>query len=201
MEVVVLAEDVSRDDSSEVHPVLRLVHTVLHIHHTLSISVALVGGVRRAVVNHLLVNRKRGLVREYAGGQTRHKLLDTSLVALLENIVVHHDVVPPKLHLMLHVRKQASNLSSQVDDVSRLVLLEDGGRLDGVGQVPVLAAQEHPRLASGLLSLDHLLDGLPHQARASGDHHNIVAHGEPTFFFHCTTPLVFLRGEALSACV
>ena len=34
----------------------------------------------------------------------------TSLVALLEDVVVHHDVVPPKLHLVLHVRKQAPNL-------------------------------------------------------------------------------------------
>jgi hypothetical protein len=79
-----------------------------------------------------------------AGGETL-----TSLVALLEYVVVHHDVVPPKLHLVLQVRKQPSHLRGEVDDVRGLVLLKDGRRLHGVGQVSILHSGGDARAKRG----------------------------------------------------
>lgn len=77
VKVVVLPEDVRRNDRSEIATVLRLVHAVLHVHHALRIRVAFVGEVRRAVVNHGFVDGKRRLVGKDAGRQARHELLDT----------------------------------------------------------------------------------------------------------------------------
>jgi hypothetical protein len=51
-------------------------------------------------VNHFLVDGERGFVREDAGGQARHQLRHPALVALLEDVIVHHDVIPPELHLV-----------------------------------------------------------------------------------------------------
>ena len=76
VKVVVLPEDIRRNDRSEVATMLRLVHAVLDVHHTLRVRVAFVGEVRRAVVNHGFIDGKRRLVRKDAGRQARHELLD-----------------------------------------------------------------------------------------------------------------------------
>lgn len=62
----------------------------------------------------------------------------TSLMALLKYVVVHHDVVPPKLHLVLHIREQTSHLRREVNDVSWLIFVKDGSRRRGVGQIAIL---------------------------------------------------------------
>lgn len=77
VKVVVLPEDIRRNDRSEVATMLRLVHAVLDVHHTLRVRVAFVGEVRRAVVNHGFIDGKRRLVGKDAGRQARHELLDT----------------------------------------------------------------------------------------------------------------------------
>lgn len=75
VEVVIFAENVRRNDGGEVATVLSLVHTVLQVHHALSVGVAFIGEVRRSVVNHGFVYRKRRLVREDASREARHELL------------------------------------------------------------------------------------------------------------------------------
>jgi hypothetical protein len=62
-------------------------------------------------------------------------------VALLKYVIIHHDVVPPELHLVLHVRKQSSHLRGEVDDVSGLILVKDGCRLGGIGEIAILMSR------------------------------------------------------------
>jgi len=59
-------------------------------------------------------------------------------VALLEDVVVHVDVVPPELHLVLHVGEKTAHLGREVDHVGRLILVEDGSHRGGVAEVTVL---------------------------------------------------------------
>lgn len=73
----------------------------------------LVGGVRRSVVDHRLVNRVRGLVRENAGGQAGHQLGDLVLVAKHHDIVLHQDVLTPELHFVL-LRAAHTTVSDRV---------------------------------------------------------------------------------------
>ena len=61
---------------------------VHHVDHSLCIGVAKVGGVGRAVVDHRLIDRIGGLVREDAGGQTRHHLLHVVLEGGVQDVVV-----------------------------------------------------------------------------------------------------------------
>ena len=62
----------------------------------------------------------------------------TPLVALLKYVVVHHDVVPPELHLVLHVCKQTSHLCGEVDDVSWLIFVKDSRRRGWISEVAIL---------------------------------------------------------------
>lgn len=66
VEVVVLAKNVGWNHSGEVATMLRLVHSVLHVHHPFSVGVSLVGEVGWPVVNHRLVDGERRLVWEDA---------------------------------------------------------------------------------------------------------------------------------------
>jgi hypothetical protein len=58
------------------------------------------------VVHHGLVNWIAGLVWEDAGRQAGHQLLHLGVLACLEDVVLHDDVVPPKLHLFF-LRQEA----------------------------------------------------------------------------------------------
>ena len=147
VEVVVLAEDVGGDDGGVVAPVLGLVHAVLDVDHALGVGVALVGEVRGTVVDHGLVDREGGFIGEDAGGEAGHQLLHAALVALLEDVVVHVHVVPPELHLVLHVGEETAHLGREVDDVGGLVLVEDGSHGGGVAEVTVLRGKERRRSA------------------------------------------------------
>jgi len=123
MKVVMLAKNIRRNDRGEVTAVLGLVHAVLDVHHALGVRVTFVREVRRPVVNHGFVNRKRRLVRKDARRKARDELFDpfssskeyrtsvetqqmpsngtrTSLMTLLEDVVIHRYVVSPKFHLV-----------------------------------------------------------------------------------------------------
>lgn len=100
MKVVMLAKNIRRNDRGEVTAVLGLVHAVLDVHHALGVRVTFVREVRRPVVNHGFVNRKRRLVRKDARRKARDELFDPSLMTLLEDVVIHRYVVSPKFHLV-----------------------------------------------------------------------------------------------------
>ena len=50
-------------------------------------------------MDHGLVNRVGGLVREDAGREARDELDDPVLPAGLEDVILHEDVQAPELHL------------------------------------------------------------------------------------------------------
>lgn len=62
-------------------------------HHALGVCIAGIGEVWWSVVDHGLINGVGRLVREDAGGQARHQLLHTKLLAQLEDVLLHRDVV------------------------------------------------------------------------------------------------------------
>jgi hypothetical protein len=66
VEVVVWPEDVRRHYRGEVAPVLLLVAAVDDVDHPLRVRITLVGGMWRTVVDHGLVDRVGGLIRENA---------------------------------------------------------------------------------------------------------------------------------------
>jgi hypothetical protein len=68
-------------------------------------------------MQHGLVNGVAGLVREDAGRQTGHQLLDPKLMGQRHHIVLHPDVLAPELNWFGHVGKQASHVCGQMDDV------------------------------------------------------------------------------------
>mmetsp|Transcript_8941 Transcript_8941/g.28386 ORF Transcript_8941/g.28386 Transcript_8941/m.28386 type:complete len:451 (+) Transcript_8941:113-1465(+) len=172
-EVVVLAEDVRRDDRGELAPVLVGVAPVQDVDHALGVGVSLIRRVRRAVVDHRLVDRVRGLVGEDAGRQARDQLLDFVDPAALHHVVVDQHVLPIELHLLRHVREQPAHHRREVNHVRRLVLREDRLRRRAVAQVPVLRRQEHPRrLRLGRLARHELLDGHPVQPRPARHQHD-----------------------------
>jgi len=74
--VVMGTKDVGRNDRGEVAAILLVVSLVLNINHTLGVSVAKVGLVRRTIVNHGLVDGVAGLVGENASGKAGNNLLD-----------------------------------------------------------------------------------------------------------------------------
>lgn len=53
-----------------------------------------------SVVDHCLINGVGGLVRENAGGQAGDQLLDAQVLAAYEDVVLHHDIVPPEVHFV-----------------------------------------------------------------------------------------------------
>ena len=62
--------DVGGYDGCVVATVLLVVTLVHHVDHALGISIPRITRVRRAIVNHCLINGICRLVRENAGGQT-----------------------------------------------------------------------------------------------------------------------------------
>ena len=80
----------------------------------------LIAVVGRPVMQHGLVYGVAGLVREDAGRQTGHQLLDPKLMGQSHHVVLHPDVLAPELNWFGHVGKQASNVCGQVDDVGWL---------------------------------------------------------------------------------
>lgn len=60
-----------------------------HVYHALRISIAFVRYMRRASVDHCLVNGVRRLVWKNARGQARDELLYSKLAARLEYVVIH----------------------------------------------------------------------------------------------------------------
>ena len=77
-------------------------------------------------MNHGFIDGIRRLVGENAGGQARHDLFHTKLVAHLEDVLVHAHVVVEKVQVGIHIGKQSANLGCQVDDVCGTVLFKDG---------------------------------------------------------------------------
>ena len=72
--VVVRPVDVCGDDAGKHAAVLLVVGMVRNVNHALGVGVAKVGVVRRAVVNHRLVDGVRSLVGEDARRQAAHHL-------------------------------------------------------------------------------------------------------------------------------
>ena len=65
--------------------IVALVHD---IDHTFGVGVTVVGGVRRTIVDHGLVNGVGGLVRKDACREARDDLLNFVLVAQGEDVVI-----------------------------------------------------------------------------------------------------------------
>jgi hypothetical protein len=80
--------------------VLLIVALVEYINHSFRVGIARVGFVGRAVVNHGLINRIRGLVREYASGKARHKLRHFEVLATFHNVVVNKHILSVKFDLV-----------------------------------------------------------------------------------------------------
>lgn len=68
-------------------------------------------------MQHGLVNGVAGLVREDAGRQTGHQLLDPKLMGQRHHVVLHPDILAPKLNWFGHVGEEPSDVRSQMDDV------------------------------------------------------------------------------------
>ena len=85
-EVVMRAEDVRRHDGREVAAVLLVVAPAEHVDHPLGVRIPFVGGVRRAVVDHALVDRVRRLVGEDASGEARDQLAHAKLLGAVEHL-------------------------------------------------------------------------------------------------------------------
>ena len=83
-------------------------------------------------MDHRLVDRIGGLVREDARRQAAHHLLDVVLVGGLEHVIVDVDVLAEKIDVLAHVLEQAADHGCQVDHVCGLVLVKDG-----LGLLPV----------------------------------------------------------------
>lgn len=66
--------DIGRDDSSEGAAKLLEVGPVLHVNHPLGTQIPKIAAVGWTVVNHCLIDRIGGLVREGTGGQAGEHL-------------------------------------------------------------------------------------------------------------------------------
>eukprot|EP00636_Phaeomonas_parva_P015482 CAMPEP_0118859466 /NCGR_PEP_ID=MMETSP1163-20130328/5700_1 /TAXON_ID=124430 /ORGANISM="Phaeomonas parva, Strain CCMP2877" /LENGTH=351 /DNA_ID=CAMNT_0006793057 /DNA_START=339 /DNA_END=1393 /DNA_ORIENTATION=+ len=167
-EVVIGPVDVRGHDARELAAVLVLVAAVHDVDEALGVGVALVALVRRAVVDHGLIDGVGRLVREDARAQAGHELLDAELAAALHDVVIDEDVFPEEVDLAALVREEAAHERREVDDVRRPVASEDGPRRLLVPQVAVAARQEDVGLVRReRVLLDGRLDALPHQARAA----------------------------------
>lgn len=128
---------------------LDVARPVHDIHHPLRVGITKVGMVRFTIVHHCFINGVRGLVRKDTGRQARHDfgalcssisvfLLpwvlhgETGYIGLLgapQKVVVHQVVVTVKVELVLHVLEQTADHGGQVDDMRRLVFLEERFRI------------------------------------------------------------------------
>ena len=101
-----------------------------------------------------------------------------------EDVVVDETVVAEEGELVLHILEQTADEGGEVDDVRRLVLLEDGQRRRETAQVPVLGAQEDPRFVAvqfpkprpERLRLDYVLDRGAQQSVSTRNEHNLLRH-------------------------
>jgi hypothetical protein len=75
VEVVVLTINICWNDRSEVSLVFLVITPIQDIKHSLCIGITLVGGMRRSVVNHGLIDGIGGFVWEDAGRETRDHFL------------------------------------------------------------------------------------------------------------------------------
>ena len=163
--VVKLAKDVCGDHRGEVVAVLRVVHPVLHVDHALGVGVPLVRRVRRPVVDHRLVDRVGGLVREDARREARDEPPHAALVAAVHHRVLHGDVAPPELDAVGHVGEEPPDVRGEVQAGRGLDAVEERGD----GEVGVLGAGKVPLVALDGVRLDDLAEGLADEARASRD--------------------------------
>lgn len=91
---------------------------------------------------------------------------DVVLLGGPEDVVVDETVVAEEGELVLHILEQTADEGGEMDDVRRLMLVEDGHRLLEIAQVPVLGAEEDPRFLcvqfpetrTDRLRLDNVLD-------------------------------------------
>ena len=126
--VIVGTVDVGGHDCGEVASVLLGIQTIHHLDHSLGVGVAFVGIVWRTQMNHGFIDGVGRLIGEDARRKTRNELLHLELTAQLHHIHVHDNVIVVKLHLVGHVVEQTSDLSSQVNNISRLVLFKASTR-------------------------------------------------------------------------
>lgn len=98
-----------------------LVAAVEDVDHALRVRVALVAGVRGAVVDHGLVDGVGGLVGEDARRQAGHQLDNLEGPAALHHVVVDEDVLAEELHLVLEVAEQPPDLIDAWKQVRRAV--------------------------------------------------------------------------------
>ena len=100
-------------------PVLLVVSPVHDVDHPLGVGVAKVGVVRRPVVHHGLVYRVGRLVGEDAGGEAGDELLHSGVVAALQDVVVHPDVVAEEVAVGSEVGEQAAHLGDKQQQLTR----------------------------------------------------------------------------------
>ena len=74
VDVLMRPEDLDRDDSSEGAAKLLEVGPVLHINHPLGTQIPKIAAVGWIIVDHCLIDRIGGLVREDTGGQVGEHL-------------------------------------------------------------------------------------------------------------------------------
>mmetsp|Transcript_1805 Transcript_1805/g.4462 ORF Transcript_1805/g.4462 Transcript_1805/m.4462 type:complete len:345 (-) Transcript_1805:75-1109(-) len=163
VEIVMRSVNVGGDDGCEVASVLFCVRSVQRVDESLGVRVPLVGWMRRAVVEHGLVDGVRGFVGKDACRQHADQLLDLVDAAAFHDVVVDEDVDAEEFHLLGHVGEESTDHGGQMDDVRRLVLLEDGLRRLAVAEVAILGTQEDPclvaaRIGGGVLRFPFLLD-------------------------------------------
>jgi hypothetical protein len=99
--IIVRAVNVGGNDGSEIAPVLFGVGSIHGIDQTLGISISLIAGVRRTVVQHGFVDRVGGLVGENTCGKHGDKLLDFVDSAAFHNVVVNENIFTEKFDLRI----------------------------------------------------------------------------------------------------
>jgi hypothetical protein len=115
-------EDVCWDDGGEVAVVFVSVASVHHIDHSLRISIAFIGSMRRTIVNlrqaqrkerwawlrldHRLVDGISGFVREDASRETRDELLNFEFTTALQDIVVDQHILTKEFNLRTERERQ-----------------------------------------------------------------------------------------------
>ena len=174
--VIIRTVDVGGHDGGEVASVFLSIQTIHHLDHTLGVGVSFVGIVWRTRMNHGFIDGVGRLVREDARRKTRNELLHLELTAQLHHVHVHDNVIIVKLHLVGHVIEQTSDLSSQVNHISRLVFFKNSTGCFTVSKyhetvialqkVAVLGAQENPIF---ILLLSILLHSFKGQLNTSSD--------------------------------
>lgn len=77
-------------------------------------------------MDHSLVNRICGLIRENTSGQAGDQFFNLVLVAAIDDIIVHESVITVKISLLAHVLEKTSDTSSQMKNMSWFILLKHG---------------------------------------------------------------------------